>query len=84
MLIVEDESIVAHDIQHTLEAFGYKPLPKGKLEMRTAVRGVFDAGGLQGVLHLLADDRAVGGAMESELLRGACWVGPIRETEAAQ
>ena len=26
MLIVEDESIVAHDIQHTLEAFGYKPL----------------------------------------------------------
>jgi anti-anti-sigma factor len=65
-------------------AFGYKPLPKGKLEMRTAVRGVFDAGGLQGVLHLLADDRAVGGAMESELLRGACWVGPIRETEAAQ
>jgi len=26
VLIVEDESIVAHDIQHTLEAFGYKPL----------------------------------------------------------
>jgi hypothetical protein len=65
-------------------AFGYKPLQKGKLEMRTAVRGAFDAGGLQGVLHLLSDDRAVGGAMESELLRGACWVGPIRETEAAQ
>ena len=54
--------------------------------MRTAVRGVFDAGGLQAVLHLLADDRAAAGAAESELLRGACWVGPIRQVlgEAAQ
>ena len=43
--------------------------------MRTAVRSLFDAGGLQGVVHLLADDRETAGAGESELLRGACWVG---------
>jgi anti-anti-sigma factor len=59
-------------------AFGYRPLSKGKLDLRATVRSVFDAGGLQGVLHLLADDREIGGGGESELLRGACWVGPIR------
>jgi len=50
--------------------------------MRSAVKGLFDAGGLQGVLHMLADDRATprtsAAAAETELLRGACWVGPIR------
>jgi len=60
-------------------AFGYKPLQKGRVEMRAAVRSLFDAGGLQGVVHILADDRETAGAGESELLRGACWVGPIRK-----
>ncbi len=62
-------------------AFGYRPLQKGKLDLRNTVRGVFEAGGLQGVLHLLADDREIAGGGESELLRGACWVGPIRGAE---
>jgi anti-anti-sigma factor len=60
-------------------AFAYRPLPKGGLEMRTAVRSLFDGGGLQSVLHLLADDREVSGSGESELLRGACWVSPVSE-----
>ena len=47
--------------------------------MRAAVRSLFDAGGLQGVVHILADDRDTAGAGESELLRGACWFGPIRQ-----
>ena len=62
-------------------AFGYRPLQKGKLDLRNTVRGVFDAGGLLGVLHLLSDDREIAGGGESELLRGACWVGPIRGAE---
>jgi anti-anti-sigma factor len=57
-------------------AFGYRPLPKGRLDLRAAVKGLFDGAGLQAVLHVLADDRE-GGATESELLRGACWVGPV-------
>jgi hypothetical protein len=57
-------------------AFGYRPLPKGRLDLRAAVKGLFEGGGLQAVLHVLADDRE-GGAAESELLRGACWVGPV-------
>jgi anti-anti-sigma factor len=60
-------------------AFGYRPLPKGRLDLRNTARGMFDAGGLQGVLHLLADDREIGGGGESELLRGACWMSPIRQ-----
>jgi hypothetical protein len=60
-------------------AFAYRPLPKGELEMKAVVRSLFDGGGLQSVLHLLADDREVSGTGESELLRGACWVSPVSE-----
>jgi hypothetical protein len=59
-------------------AFSYRPLQKGRLELKAAVRGLFEAGGLEGVLHALADDRGIAGAGESELRRGACWVAPIR------
>ena len=45
--------------------------------MKSTVRELFEAGGLQGVLHLLADEREIAGAGESEFLRGACWVGPV-------
>ena len=38
---------------------------------------IFEAERLQGVLHLLADDREIAGAGQSELVRGACWTGPI-------
>jgi anti-anti-sigma factor len=61
-------------------AFGYRPLQKGKVDMGESVRGLFGAGGLLGVMHLLADDREMGGG-ESELLRGACWVSPIAKVE---
>ncbi|MCU1236078.1 MAG: anti-sigma factor antagonist, partial [Candidatus Solibacter sp.] len=35
-------------------AFGYRPLQKGRLEMRSSVRGLYEAGGLQGVMHVLS------------------------------
>jgi anti-anti-sigma factor len=59
-------------------AFGYRPLPKGRLDLDRAVKELFDSGGLQGVLHVLSDDRERG-VGESKLLRGACWVSPIVE-----
>jgi len=62
-------------------AFGYRPLQKGNIEMKSTVRELFEAGGLQGVLHLLADEREIAGAGESEFLRGACWVGPVKEVK---
>lgn len=65
-------------------AFGYRPLQKGKIEMKSTVRELFEAGGLQGVLHLLADEREIAGAGESEFLRGACWVGPVTDVKRAE
>ncbi len=58
-------------------AFGYHPLRKGYVELDTLVKRLFETGGLQGVLHLLADDRQGVGAGESEFTRGACWIGPL-------
>jgi anti-anti-sigma factor len=60
-------------------AFGYRPMQKGRIDLKTAVKSLFDAGGLEAVLHLLADDREIDGGGESEFLRGACWVAPLNE-----
>jgi anti-anti-sigma factor len=65
-------------------AFSYRPLPKGATQIKEAVRELFAGGGLQGVLHLLADDRDIPGAGESELLRGACWISPVTEVAASE
>lgn len=58
-------------------AFSYRPLQKGMLDMKTTVSTLFEAEALQGVLHLLNDDREISGAGQSEFVRGACWMGPI-------
>ena len=76
-----DSSLAAH---FHAAAFGYRPLKKGPLDLKSSTRALFEAGGLEGVLHLLADDREVSGAAESELRRGACWVGPIREASKGE
>ncbi len=60
-------------------AFGYRPLQKGALDLKSSIRGLFDAGGPEGVLHLLADDRESAGTAETELRRGACWIGAIKQ-----
>ena len=59
-------------------AFSYRPLQRGELDLKTTVGTLFDAETLQGVLHLLNDDRPIAGAGESEFVRGACWVSPIK------
>jgi anti-anti-sigma factor len=63
-------------------AFSYRPLQKGTLEAKATVTTLFEAETLQGVLHLLNDDREIAGAGQSEFIRGACWVGPISEIVA--
>jgi hypothetical protein len=47
--------------------------------LKATVNTLFDTTSLQGVLHLLTDDRAIEGAGESEFVRGACWIAPIGE-----
>jgi hypothetical protein len=63
-------------------AFSYRPLPRGPIELTPTVSMLFQAETLQGVLHLLRDDRHVVGAGDSGFVRGACWVGPITEVAA--
>jgi anti-anti-sigma factor len=58
-------------------AFSYRPLKKGRLDLAATVRSLFEAQTLQGVLHLLGDDREAG--RESEFVRGACWISPLVE-----
>jgi anti-anti-sigma factor len=59
-------------------AFSFRPLARGAVDLRATVASLFESQTLLGVLHLLYDDRGVSGAGESEFVRGACWVGPVR------
>ncbi|MEQ1946774.1 MAG: STAS domain-containing protein [Bryobacteraceae bacterium] len=60
-------------------AFSYQPLKRGKLDLTDTVKSLFGTAALEGVLHLIYDDRDANGAGESEFVRGACWIGPITE-----
>jgi anti-anti-sigma factor len=65
-------------------AFSYHPLQNGKIDLKTTVRKLFEREDVEDVLHLLSDDRVIAGAGESEFIRGACWIGPIREITAEE
>jgi hypothetical protein len=60
-------------------AFSYRPLKKDEVDLKATVATLFETETLQGVLHLLSDDREIAGAGQSEFVRGACWIGPISE-----
>ena len=58
-------------------AFSYRPLQKGEINLNATVTALFETENLQGVLHLLTDDREAAGPQQSEFVRGACWIGAI-------
>jgi anti-anti-sigma factor len=62
-------------------AFSYRPMQRGLIDLGPTVTALFQDEALQGVLHLLPDDRGDGGR-ESEFVRGACWIGPLGEVVA--
>lgn len=62
--------------------FSYRPFKKRKLDLQETVAALYENEDLQGVLHLLHDDRAISGGGESEFLNGACWLGPIDRVTA--
>jgi hypothetical protein len=62
-------------------SFSYHPLKKGETNLKEAARGLFEVENLEGVLHLLNDERE-SGAGQSEFFRGACWIGSIAEISA--
>src|SRR5262245_35033403 len=62
-------------------AFSYRPIQKGRVDLKATIKSVFEGETLQGVLHLLVDDRESAAAAQSEFVRGSCWVGPIAEVQ---
>jgi anti-anti-sigma factor len=63
-------------------AFSYRPVQRGAIELKASIKTLFEGQALEGILHLLTDDRAISGAGESEFVRGACWMSPISSTTA--
>jgi hypothetical protein len=57
--------------------FPYRPLPKGNIDLQGTINSLLGTESAQTVMHLLADDREFEGVGQTELMRGACWVGPL-------
>ena len=64
-------------------AFSYRPLPRGRIELRETVASLLEGSILKGVLHLLDDPRERIGGGQSEFGRGVCWVAPIGRVATA-
>jgi len=60
-------------------AFSYRPLKKGSIDLGATVTTLFETETLQGVLHLLNDNREAAGPQQSQFIRGACWIGAASE-----
>jgi anti-anti-sigma factor len=60
-------------------AFSFRPLKKGRLDLKETVATLFHAESLLSILHLLHDDREIASAGQSHFVRGACWIGPIAD-----
>jgi anti-anti-sigma factor len=58
-------------------AFSFRPFKKGRLALAETVRTLFEDTGVQGVMHLVNDNRPIVGVGQSEFARGACWIGAL-------
>jgi anti-anti-sigma factor len=58
--------------------FPYRPLPRGNVNLHESVANLLGTESAQTVLHLLADEREFEGVGQTDLMRGACWVGPLK------
>jgi len=65
-------------------AFSYRPVQRGQIDLKVSIRSLFEGQALEGILHLLSDDRALSGSGQSELVRGACWIAPISNITAEE
>jgi len=57
--------------------FPYRPVQRGELPFAGAVANLLSASSPNALLHLMADARPFEGVGETDLARGACWMGPI-------
>jgi len=64
-------------------AFPYQQLKKGSIDLSATIASLFEREAVQGMLHLIADEREAAGVGESEFVRGACWIAPVAKVGAA-
>ena len=57
--------------------FPYRPVQRGELPFAKAIAGTLAASSPNALLHLMADTRRFEGVGETDLARGACWMGPL-------
>ncbi len=57
--------------------FPYRPVQRGELPFGSTVADLLNASSPSAVLHLMADTRPFEGVGETDLARGACWLGPV-------
>jgi anti-anti-sigma factor len=57
--------------------FPYRPVQQGELRFRDTVINLLGASTPSTVMHLMADARPFEGVGETDLVRGACWVGAL-------
>ena len=78
-LSIESSSSESPVLAHVHAAvFPYRPVPRGELPFVKTVAEVLAASTPNAVLHLMADTRPFEGVGETDLVRGACWVGPLQ------
>jgi anti-anti-sigma factor len=58
--------------------FNYQPVQRGELPFAGIVSKVISSSNPNALLHLMADARPYEGVGETDLARGACWMGPIK------
>ena len=77
-LTVESSNADSPVLAHIHAAvFPYRPVPRGELPFKKTVAEVLTASAPNAVLHLMADTRPFEGVGETDLVRGACWMGPL-------
>lgn len=62
--------------------FPYRPVQRGALPFGRTIPELLGASSPTTVMHLMADVRPFDGVGESDLLRGACWVGALHSIAA--
>jgi anti-anti-sigma factor len=67
------------DVQAHVHAalFPYRPVQQGELPFASTLAGVLATSTPSAVMHLMGDTRPFEGVGETEIVRGACWVGAL-------
>jgi anti-anti-sigma factor len=58
--------------------FPYRPVQRGELPFARTVADLLGASSPTALMHLMADTRPFEGVGETDLARGACWIGPLK------